>query len=875
MELLLNSHGFLANLAIYSSLALTLGLLFSFFLRRHAARAFGILWLSLLASILLPLGSWSVKHWQWGLFVESTPPVDFTAMVDAVQDRDILALEEPAEIDSLPASPTAPVLANPISIKPHRPWPWRSILWMGWGMLSITLLMRLIIRWQRMTALLPQCSSPNSNLATHLEQGIPEHLKPSKSIRLLSHHRLRTPAIWCWGKELLLLVPAHIQSQTDWTSVFCHELAHAQRRDHITGLISEIMVCFLPWQPLLWWAKHRLSLLSEQACDDWVLASGHAGADYAESLLNLLPQRQVAFVPTVASSRKGVAGRIERILKDQCGNPRLGYLWTLGATLMVIMIGTGIALAQTRPASNNHDAETISTSNNVTEANDNSSIAWHVMRQLNAGPLLLGMPQHLGQLASSTPLENSAWTGTNNGGQVELNIMLEDVSSGDILIGFFKDARWSKKPVQIRRLTSGGIHTIEGITPGDYQIGAMIGELPVPVALGVQRQWPQPVHIQPGQTTQIDLLISTKFKRYASGWYNERVSKDFISDWSELETSNLLQGHLRLSSGQPVPYGLIQVREYRPNARSIAAPDLGTNERGEYRCDEIAWPYRVNALRYEMLPSILGYRVQQHFDSQVLEGSQTVNFTFEPFATGTAKVQGQVLTQTGEPLQEYFLSCDVGDIDFAEKSKQLNGERYSMTTYRIPCINPEGRFYIAGLPAGACRIHVVPFNIQAYELNWGQEYDLMSNEVTEVLITVTQKNIYYGRILFKDGTPALVDSQKTKILMPAGGRAIVLAEIESDGTFSLRLDEREITSLQNGSAKLIVTIGGEVTADVPFDQLQSDQNQAGVITVKRPNVEQSSSDTITQNPGESDAAFRARRARVLAQQRARQRRTEP
>jgi hypothetical protein len=114
--------------------------------------------------------------------------------------------------------------------------------------------------------------------------------------------------------------------------------------------LGEIAVCILPWQLLLWWAKSRLTRLSEQACDDWVLATGQQGADYAESLLDLSPGGQMSFVPAVVSSKKGLSGRIRRILKDNCANPRTGALWALAVSTITLCLALGVAFAQTRPA---------------------------------------------------------------------------------------------------------------------------------------------------------------------------------------------------------------------------------------------------------------------------------------------------------------------------------------------------------------------------------------------------------------------------------------------------------------------------------------------------------------------------------------------
>ena len=89
--------------------------------------------------------------------------------------------------------------------------------------------------------------------------------------------------------------------------------------------------------------------LSEEACDDWVLAAGQTGVDYAESLLDLSPQRQMAFLPTVVGKEKAMKERICRIVKDQCGNPRAGARWAMVVSAVAICTSVTVALAQPRP----------------------------------------------------------------------------------------------------------------------------------------------------------------------------------------------------------------------------------------------------------------------------------------------------------------------------------------------------------------------------------------------------------------------------------------------------------------------------------------------------------------------------------------------
>jgi len=89
----------------------------------------------------------------------------------------------------------------------------------------------------------------------------------------------------------------------------------------------------------------------------------------------------------------------------------------------------------------------------------------------------------------------------------------------------------------------------------------MIGRAPSAAALGVQRAWPQAVEISPGRTATAALLVSRDFAWYASGWYNQNVSRDYIGDWSLLDKDRLLQGRLTSPDGEPIPFARAGIRE--------------------------------------------------------------------------------------------------------------------------------------------------------------------------------------------------------------------------------------------------------------------------------------------------------------------------
>jgi len=66
-------------------------------------------------------------------------------------------------------------------------------------------------------------------------------------------------------------------------AILAHELCHFRRRDNLTAAIHMLVESLFWFHPLVWWISHRLSELSELACDAVVRcgrvplgAGGHA-----------------------------------------------------------------------------------------------------------------------------------------------------------------------------------------------------------------------------------------------------------------------------------------------------------------------------------------------------------------------------------------------------------------------------------------------------------------------------------------------------------------------------------------------------------------------------------------------------------------------
>jgi beta-lactamase regulating signal transducer with metallopeptidase domain len=340
------------TLAWQSTVCLAAALAGSHVLRRQAVRAHQILFLGLVAMAVIPVVSEVVRQNQWGLFVaERTVPASEPG-APAVQD-DLAIAALPAPTDSgrpliaggNPGMVSAPATAARIS--------WTRYIMPVWLAASIVLLLRLVIQFLLGRHVAKQSEAVEDIRISHTVETTRIRLGVRVPIEIRATRAIRSPVIWCWGRAPILLIPEgpyREDRRLDWMSIVCHELAHHKRGDHLSGLFTELMVCLLPWQPLAWWTRRRLAALSEQACDDWVIASGQRATGYARTLLSLTAQGQAAFLPGVVAGRHGLAGRIRRILEDRCANPHPGLRWTLATVVLAGCVSLGIAFAQTRPA---------------------------------------------------------------------------------------------------------------------------------------------------------------------------------------------------------------------------------------------------------------------------------------------------------------------------------------------------------------------------------------------------------------------------------------------------------------------------------------------------------------------------------------------
>jgi hypothetical protein len=490
-------------------------------------------------------------------------------------------------------------------------------------------------------------------------------------------------------------------------------------------------------------------------------------------------------------------------------------------------------------------------------ADASNSRAWYVMRQLNGAPLLLGLTQQLLKVLQPSRQSDAMWQEVASGGSLKLDVKVERETGREIVVGLFRDAKWLQEPVAVRLLPKEGTYTLTGLPAGQFQIGAMIGRAPSAAALGVQRTWPEAIEIRPGRTTQAQLLVARDFAFNASGWYNREVARDYTRDWSLLDQNHLLQGRLTGPDGAPIRFGLVQVREHQAvRTGSIAAPNLGTNEDGLYKCDKMQWPYHVGALWYDTLPDLLGYRYQYKGCNRVFEGPQQVDFQFDKFPVGTARLTGRVVDEQGAPVTTFYLRVRTLDpAAAAYPGGTSDPDRGVSTTYgySVPFPSADGSFTLGNLPAGRVAVDVAPFDYRPYRYDKDREVVLEDGKTTEIRFEMVHNRLFYGRVLFEDGRPAVIspapwEGAKTTLrideTIPFGQTSAHsihdVAEADAEGWFAVYLLDRELQNLQSGSATLRIRLPGQRQDEwrsggvFPFEKLAEDKAQAGTVTIRPP-----------------------------------------
>ncbi len=308
------------------TLCLLIAVVVAALLARHPARAHHAVLLLLGAAVVTPLISAAFRALGWGLIA----PPSHTALESTASDQ----------IPALSMNYLAGALT------------WERLFGVMWVLLSIVVILRLVQSIRSSRQLL-RGSRPldDPRIETSANQAARKlGLQCTPTVRVSGS--IACPVVWCWSKQPLILLPQQMADEPDakaLAGILCHELAHWKRRDHLSVFVSEILACAMPWHPMVWWAKRHMAQLNEQACDRWVLATGQSPTVFAESLLNLAPQRGSRLELAAATNKHGLARRIHHILDGSPRHsPHTSGPWLASFIVIAMLLSTTAALAHRR-----------------------------------------------------------------------------------------------------------------------------------------------------------------------------------------------------------------------------------------------------------------------------------------------------------------------------------------------------------------------------------------------------------------------------------------------------------------------------------------------------------------------------------------------
>ena len=293
-----------------TALLLAAGLVALALHRSSAALRHWVWTLSLVGTLLIPLGYWAFPAWQWAVLprpqasVSESPSPPDNSTAEPMQFAGVPPAEMSPSAANAPAffdlpkdvySKASEASGQPLtsvtptrSSSPRTQWTWPmifagiwilgtclSLAWLSVGVLGAWIVARSATpasdsRWQAiLRELLAACDR-------------------RRRVTVRESTRVSVPMTWGLFRPVIL-VPAAGEAWSEATrrSVLLHELGHVRRGDWLTHLLGRTACAVYWFHPLVWAAAARLRKTGEQAADDVVLSSNVAPSNYAEHLVGI------------------------------------------------------------------------------------------------------------------------------------------------------------------------------------------------------------------------------------------------------------------------------------------------------------------------------------------------------------------------------------------------------------------------------------------------------------------------------------------------------------------------------------------------------------------------------------------------------------
>ena len=312
--------------------------------------------------------------------------------------------------------------------------------------------------------------------------------------------------------------------------------------------------------------------------------------------------------------------------------------------------------------------------------------------------------------------------------------------------------------------------------------------------------------------------------------------------WNETDKLNIVSGRVTGPDGEPIANAIVQIREKRkPGQVATFTLDAITDENGFYSYDQVDWEYEVGVLVHDRD----NYKHQYKRLNKSMTKSQVVDFKFDNFPTGNSSIFGTVQSNDGKVIKEFrvYIRSQIDLNDYSD-------EYLYWFSYEIPFVTQDGKFEIKNLPASTYNVTIYPTKektLQQKDRINRKEFvcELQEGQEFEVGLVNDGEKLYYGRVLFEDGTPAVpeLSEYKTQVIFCSedSESGETIATVGDEGYLSAVISKEKSELLKSGEASLKLCIAVvrsyQSVRDCqlfPFDLLSSKRDSAGVATIKRP-----------------------------------------
>jgi beta-lactamase regulating signal transducer with metallopeptidase domain/Tol biopolymer transport system component len=214
------------------------------------------------------------------------------------------------------------------------------LLWLAGAIaVGITLLWSNFVLWRIVKRERPLLDQKNLELFEECKDKMGIHT----IVGLIPSARIKTPALFGFVRPRLLLPVKMIEDagREELRYIFLHELAHLKHRDIYLGWLTGVLQILHWFNPLVWFAFHRMRADRELSCDALVLSrtGEEKSKEYGNAIVGLLRRfsrsRPLPALAGILENPSQMKRRITMIAQFKTGRDR----WSLPAVFTVLVLG--------------------------------------------------------------------------------------------------------------------------------------------------------------------------------------------------------------------------------------------------------------------------------------------------------------------------------------------------------------------------------------------------------------------------------------------------------------------------------------------------------------------------------------------------------